>query len=121
MGAAGRHSFLLCKSTPRLLPAADDVHIRGTWPAVLTGVEDAQFSHIPCVFYCRHNNKLPAFVPTRTGTWPVVLNVVEGVPVAQQWLYSFFNVVSGMIGLSELAAARLLRAVDGCCKPLQSC
>lgn len=47
----------------------------------------------------------------------MVLNVVEGVPVAQQWLYSFFNVVSGMIGLSESAAARLLksglRVVDG--------
>ena len=40
----------------------------------------------------------------------MVLNVVEGVPVAQQWLYSFFNVVSGMIGLSEPAAARLLKS-----------
>ena len=31
----------------------------------------------------------------------MVLDVVEGVPVILQWLYSFFNVVSGMIGLSE--------------------
>lgn len=38
----------------------------------------------------------------------MVLDVVEGVPVAQQWLYSFFNVVSGMIGLSACWAAPLL-------------